>query len=40
MLAQATPGYQGLDFRAIGGQGHALPLDAEAATATQEEARA
>jgi NADH-quinone oxidoreductase subunit G len=40
MLTQATPGYQGLDFRAIGGQGRALPLDAEAATATQEEARA
>jgi NADH-quinone oxidoreductase subunit G len=40
MLTQATPGYRGLDFRAIGGQGRALPLDAEAATATQEEARA
>jgi len=39
-LAGATPGYEGLDFRAIGPQGRALPLGEEAATATQEEARA
>jgi NADH-quinone oxidoreductase subunit G len=39
LLSRVVPGYEGLDFRAIGAQGRALPLAAEP-EATAEEARA
>ena len=38
-LAEATPGYGGLDFREIGAGGRALPFGEEA-VATAQEARA
>ena len=38
-LARATPDYDGLDYRALGAGGRALPLAGEAA-ATAQEARA
>jgi hypothetical protein len=39
-LAEATSGYEGLDFRGVGAQGRALSLDGEAAASTPEEVRA
>jgi NADH-quinone oxidoreductase subunit G len=39
-LARVSPSYDGLDFRGVGAQGRALPLDEEEATATTQEARA
>ena len=40
LVAAATPDYGGLDYRALGSQGHALPLAGPAADAVAQEARA